>query len=418
MAQTSPTGPCIAARAAALKPSSTLAVTERAKALKAQGVDVIGFAAGEPDFPTPASVVEAAKAALDAGMTRYSPSIGDPETRGVIAEKLERENGIRGLSPKHTAVSVGGKHSLSNIFQVILDPGDEVVLPTPAWVSYAPQIRLSGGTVVEVPTAVEGGFKMSPGMLRAAITPRTKAVVINSPSNPCGTMYSPAELEALADTLAEATASTAPRMLVVTDEIYEKIVFGRHPHRSLGSIAAIADRVITCNGLSKAFSMTGWRVGYCAAPGDLGAEIIAAIGRLQSQTTSNIPSFILPAARVALTECADDVERMRQAFAERAKLIEQRLRAIPGIEFPTPEGAFYVFADVSSHFGKSTPSGSLVDSALTFAGAMLDEQKLAVVPGEDFGGIGPRCIRLSFACGEDQINAGLDRLASFVAGLG
>ncbi len=418
MSETTTAGPGISERARRIKPSSTLAVTERAKALRAAGEDVLGFAAGEPDFPTPAPIVEAAKRALDEGQTKYSPSIGDAATRAAIAAKLTHENRLRGVEAANVAVSVGGKHSLYNIFQCLLEPGDEVLLPVPAWVSYAPQVELSGGVVRELPTSVESGFKVTPEQVRAAIKPESRVLVVNSPSNPCGTMYAPDELRAIAAVAAEAARTIAPRLVVLTDEIYEKIVFGGREHLSMGSLDSIADRVVTCNGLSKAYSMTGWRVGYCAASGDWGREFIEAIGRLQSQTTSNIPSFILPAIRTALAECSDDVATMREAFERRAHLIEARLRDIPGLVFPSPEGAFYVFADVSAHFGKTTPAGATIDSAMGFAGALLDEAKLAVVPGEDFGGCGDRCIRLSFACGEETISKGCDRLAAFVDSLG
>ncbi|MGP1271883.1 MAG: pyridoxal phosphate-dependent aminotransferase [Phycisphaerales bacterium] len=417
MSPTSSSDIGLSSRAASLPPSATLAVTERAKALRAEGRDVLSFAAGEPDFPTPAPIVEAAKRALDAGQTKYSPSLGDTETRTIIAEKLERENGIAGLSPRHVGVSVGGKHSLYNIFQALLDPGDEVLLPTPAWVSYAPQVQLAGGIIKELPTGIDAGFRITPEQLRDAITPESRVLVMNSPSNPCGTMYSPDDLRAIARVVAEASDTIAPRLVVVSDEIYEKITFGQHDHLSPGAIPDIADRVVTCNGLSKAYSMTGWRVGYCAAPGAFGRELLDAIGRLQSQMTSNIPSFILPAIRVALTQCSEQVETMRAAFAERALIIERRMREIPGLSFPTPEGAFYVFADVSAHFGKRSAGGTTIDSALSFAAALLDEDMVAVVPGEDFGGCGDRCVRFSFACSEQQIHAGMDRLASFVSGL-
>ncbi|MEL6497512.1 MAG: pyridoxal phosphate-dependent aminotransferase [Planctomycetota bacterium] len=418
MSETTTGGPGISGRAAAIKPSATLAVSERAKALRAAGEDVLGFAAGEPDFPTPQPVVDAAKKALDDGKTKYSPSIGDPPTREAIAAKLTTENGLPGIEAANVAVSVGGKHSLYNIFQCLLDPGDEVLLPVPAWVSYAPQIQLSGGVVRELPTTVESSFKVTPDQVREAISAKSRVLVMNSPSNPCGTMYSPDELRAIAEVIAEAARTTAPRLVVLTDEIYEKIVFGGRQHLSMGSIDSIADRVVTCNGLSKAYSMTGWRVGYCAASGDWGRDFIKAIGRLQSQTTSNIPSFILPAIRTALAECGDDVAKMRDAFEQRSHLIERRLRDTPGLLFPSPEGAFYVFANISEHFGKTTPAGFVIDSATGFASALLDDAKVAVVPGEDFGGCGDRCIRLSFACGEDQINAGCDRLARFVESLG
>lgn len=409
--------PGLSKRANELKPSATLAVAQKARQMRAAGEDVLAFAAGEPDFITPEPIREAAKKALDDGLTHYAPTLGTPGARQAVADKLGSENGIAGLTPQHVAIGVGGKHCLFNAFQALLDPGDEVILPVPSWVSYAPQVQIAGGRVVEVQTSGESGFKMTPDQLRAAITPLSRVLVINSPSNPCGTMYSPDELQALAAVVAEAAASTAPRLVVITDEIYENIIFGGRKHLSMGSLDSIADRTITINGLSKAYAMTGWRVGYAACPGEFGLSFIKAMDRIQSQMTSGIPTFIMPAIEVALKECSGHVAKMVEAFEERAKLIERRLREVPGVEFPSPEGAFYVFADISAHFGKTAPDGTRVTSAMTFAEALLNNQKMAVVPGEDFGGCGDKCIRISYACSEDQINAGIDRLAALVSSL-
>ena len=405
-------------RAGSLKPSSTLAVAQRARQMKEAGEDVLAFAAGEPDFVTPEIIRKAAKDALDKGMTHYAPTLGTPGARAAVARKLGSENGIEGLTPKHVAIGVGGKQCLYNVFQALLNEGDEVLLPVPAWVSYAPQIQLSGGKVVELPTDAASGFKITPEQLKAAITPRSRALVINSPSNPCGTMYAPDELRALARVVADAAGSVAPNLVVVTDEIYEKILYGGRTHLSPGSIPEIAERTVTVNGLSKAYAMTGWRIGYAACPGEFGLELIGAMDKIQSQMTSGIATFLMPAIEVALSgECDAEVAKMTEAFAKRAKLIESRMREIPGLEFPSPEGAFYVFADVSAHFGKKAPDGTQISSALSFAEALLANQKMAVVPGEDFGGCGDKCIRISFACSEDQINAGIDRLDALVRSL-
>lgn len=405
-------------RAGSLKPSSTLAVAQQARQMKEAGEDVLAFAAGEPDFVTPERIREAAKDALDRGLTHYAPTLGTPGARAAVAKKLESENGIKGLTPKHVAIGVGGKQCLYNVFQALLDEGDEVLLPVPAWVSYAPQIELSGGKVVDLPTDAASGFKITPEQLKAAITPRSRVLVINSPSNPCGTMYAPDDLRALARVVAEAAASIAPNLVVVTDEIYEKILYGGRTHLSPGSIPEIADRTVTVNGLSKAYAMTGWRIGYSACPGAFGLELIGAIDKIQSQMTSGIATFLMPAIEVALSgECDAELAEMTQAFAKRAKLIEGRMREIPGMRFPSPEGAFYIFADISAHFGKKAPDGTAITSALTFAQALLANQKMAVVPGEDFGGCGDKCIRISFACSENQINAGMDRLGAFVESL-
>ncbi len=412
----------LARRVASLKPSSTVAVTNRAKQLRRDGVDVLSFAAGEPDFDTPDRIKRAAIAAIEAGQTKYMPTLGDQDTRQAIADKLTSENGIPGLGFENVGISVGGKHSLFLAMHCLLDapePGaeaDEVLLPVPSWVSYRPIAQLAGGRVVEIETNSADGFRLDPERVRSAITPRSRLLVLNSPSNPCGTMYSEADLRAIAGIVHE-MRDVAPRLIVLTDEIYEKIVYGDTPHFSIGSVPEIADRVITLNGLSKAYAMTGWRVGYAAMPGDAGTQFVKAMGKLQGQMTTNIPAFIYPAIRTALAECADDVARMRDAFAERAGIIHGLVSAIPGVTCPRPTGAFYVFPDISAHFGKTTPKGARLDTALAFAEALLDEGLVAGVPGEDFGGCGARCMRLSFACSEEQIRAGIERLGAFIDSL-
>lgn len=410
-------------RVRSLKPSSTLAVNDKAKELRAKGVAVLSFAAGEPDFDTPQRIKQAAIDALLRGETKYAPVAGDPATRRVIADKFTRENAIPGLTPDHVVISSGGKQSLYLLFQALVEPGSaatpvgEVLLPVPSWVSYAPQIELAGGSIVEIPTTLRGDFKITPEQLRAAITPNSRVLLINTPSNPCGTMYTEGELRALARVVAESARTIAPHLVVISDELYEKVVYGGIPHFSIGSIPEIAERTVTVNGLSKAYAMTGWRIGFCAGSGAFGLKLAAALQVLQSQSTTSVSTFMLPAIRVALTECAGEVERMRQAFAERAELTFSLISKIPGMPCPRPTGAFFVFPEISAHLGKRSAGGRPVESAAAFATALLDEAHVACVPGEDFGGGGERYCRFSFACPEEQIREGMARLAKFVAGL-
>lgn len=408
-------------RVSSLNPSVTVALNNRAKALKASGVDVLGFAAGEPDFDTPQPIKQAAIDAMLAGQTKYMPTLGDMPTRDAIARKLADENKIPGITGNHVGIGAGGKHVLYSSIQCLFDPpaaGEqplEMLLPVPAWVSYAPICELAGGKVVELETTPETGFRVDPEQLRKAINPRSRALVINSPSNPCGTMYSEADLRAIAQVVHE-TRDIAPDLVIITDEIYEKIVYGGVPHFSIGSIPEVAERTLTLNGMSKAYAMTGWRIGYAAMPGEFGATFIKAMGTLQGQMTTNITSFNYAAIREALSNeaVAAEVETMRQAFASRADLIMSRLAEIPGVSCVKPQGAFYVFPDVSGLFGKASPKGAKIDSALALSEALLDEAHVAFVPGEDFGGCGKNHLRISFACSEDQINAGMDRFAGFV----
>ena len=401
-------------------------MSARARDLKAKGVDVVAFGQGEPDFDTPQKIKQAAIDALNAGQTKYMPTLGDPETLAVIADKFTKENKIPNCTGKHVAVSSGGRHSLYVVLQCLIDcptagiPQDEVLLPVPAWVSYAPIAELAGAKVVELPTTAATDFKITPAQLKAAITPRTKVLLLNSPSNPCGTMYTEADLRALADVIADAAASIAPNLVVLTDEMYEKLVYGSIPHFSIGSIPKIAERVITVNGMSKSFAMTGWRVGYTGTSGEFGLKFIKAMSDLQGQLTTNITSFLYPAIRVALTQCAPEVETMRQAFARRADLIYSLVAKIPGLTSPRPTGAFYLFTDVSAYIGKTSKGangqpGVTIRGGTDFAEALLAEQNVVVVPGDDFGGCGPSHIRFSFACSEQNIQKGIDRLAAFCA---
>jgi len=410
----------ISRRVSELKPSATIAVMNRAKDMQRQGIDVISFAAGEPDFDTPDAIKQTAIKALLAGQTKYMPTMGDPETRAAIADKVTRQNHIPNVTPEHVGISSGGKHALYTICQCLFDfpqPGEaanECLIPVPAWVSYMPLAELAGAKVVEIPTTVKADFKMTPEQLRGTITPRTRLLILCSPSNPCGTMYSEAELRAIAGIVAEAARSVAPDLVVLSDEIYEKVAYGGIPHFSIGSIPEIAERTITLNGLSKAYSMTGWRIGYTTTSGAWGLKFMKAMATLQGQMTTNITSFVYPAIRTALKDCEADAERFCAAFKVRAALIHARMMAMTGLICPRPTGAFYVFPDVSAYFGKSSAEGRPINSALEFCEALLIESKVAAVPGEDFGGCGRNHVRFSFACSEESINKGMDRLHAFL----
>ncbi|MDP7071009.1 MAG: pyridoxal phosphate-dependent aminotransferase [Phycisphaerales bacterium] len=397
----------ISRRAAAIKPSSTLAITARVRAMKAEGHDIIGFGAGEPDFTTPDPVCEAAVNAIRAGMTRYVPVPGIPEARAAVAQKLRAENAID-CEPDQIIISNGGKFSLYLAIQAIIDPGDEVIMPTPAWVSYQPMVELAGGNIVEVPTTAESGFLAAPEDFAAAITPRTRAVILNSPSNPCGTMYDPDAIRAICDVL-----SSHDRITLISDEIYERLVYGGREHLSPASLPSMSGKTITINGLSKAFAATGWRVGYACAP----ASIVKAMSKLQSQMTSSVASFTLPALVTALESCSEEVDRMRGAFERRAALMEQRVSVWPGVTCPPPMGAFYVFPDVSSAFGRTSAGGRTISDAGSFAESLLEEAGVAVVPGDDFLGCGPNHVRLSFALDEASIEDGCSRTGDWLGRL-
>jgi aspartate aminotransferase len=412
----------VSRRVAALKPSATIAVAVRAKAMQADGLDVLSFGAGEPDFDTPANICEKAIEAIRAGQTRYGPSAGRPESRRAIAGKLQRDNGITGVTPESVIVTAGAKTAFYLAMHALVDapepgqPAQEVLLPTPAWVSYAPIIELAGGRVVELPTTAASGFKITPAQLHEAIGPSTRGLVLNAPSNPCGCMYTRDELAALAAVIAERAADVAPDMVIVTDEIYEKITFGAE-HVSIGSLPEVAERTLTINGLSKSYAMTGWRVGYAAGAGEFGKTLCAAMAKLQGQMNTCLPGFIEAAIPTALQDTAHRVEQMRQAFERRAKLICRLLEQIPGVTVRPPEGAIYAFPDVSSAIGRTSAGGQRIGSALDLAEALLAEELVAFVPGDDFGGVGSNHVRISFACSEQQIEAGMERFARFMSAL-
>lgn len=403
----------LSARVSRLKPSSTLAAAAAAGEMARRGIDIISFGAGEPDFTTPAHIRDAAKDALDAGHTHYSPIAGEPAAREAVARKLQRDNQLGHVTAENVLISAGGKHSFFLLVHALFDPDGELemILPTPAWVSYRPIAEMAGARIVEVPTRVEGDFKMTPERLRAALSPRTRLLLINSPSNPCGTMYSPEELRALAAVVAEHNAAGG-RVIVASDDIYEKIVYADTPFTTIGRFLD-PKCSITLNGLSKAYAMTGWRIGYAAGP----LELIRAMTRLQGQMITCIAAFCFPAIVEALDRGDADVAEMREHYRRRAALMHERISAMPGVRCPRPTGAFYLFPDVSAWFGRTTAGGASIRSSLDLATALLSEAHVAVVPGDEFGGCGPNHIRLSFACSTERIQEGMDRIARFIDGL-
>ena len=386
----------LSARAQALQPSLTLAIAARAKALKADGRDICSLSAGEPDFDTPAFIRQAAATALEQGHTRYGPAAGEPALREAIAQKLSRENNVP-TSTEQVLVTNGGKQALYNLFQVLLQEGDELLLPAPYWLSYPEIARLAGALVRLIPSSAAEGFRLDPARLEAAITPSSKLLVLNSPSNPTGMVLSRAELEAIAEVLRR-----HPQVAVVCDEIYEFLLAPGHQHHSFAAVAPdLAERVFCVNGFAKGWAMTGWRIGWLAG----NSAVVKAASALQSQTTSNVCTFAQYGALAAVTGSRDCVHEMAAQFTHRRELLSTGLQAIDGITLLPPEGAFYAFPDISA---------SGLDS-MTFCERLLDEQGLAVVPGGAFGD--DRCIRLSCAAADATINDGLDRLKRFLDGL-
>ncbi|MBD2679399.1 MULTISPECIES: pyridoxal phosphate-dependent aminotransferase [Nostoc] len=382
----------LAARVSQVTPSLTLAIAAKAKAMKAEGIDVCSFSAGEPDFDTPAHIKAAAAKALDEGKTKYGAAAGEPKLREAIARKLKTDNGLDYKS-ENVIVTNGGKHSLYNLIVALIDPGDEVIIPAPYWLSYPEMVTLVGGVSVIVPTDASTGYKITPEQLRKAITPKTKLFILNSPSNPTGMVYTPAEIKALAEVIVDAD------IFVVSDEIYEKILYDGAEHISIGSLGQeIFDRTLISNGFAKAYSMTGWRLGYLAGP----VEIIKAASTIQGHSTSNVCTFAQYGAIAALESSQDCVEEMRQAFAKRRQVMLDRLNAIPGLSTAKPDGAFYLFPDISKTGLKS----------LEFCDALLQEHQVAVIPGIAFGA--DDNIRLSYATDLATIEKGMDRLEKFV----
>ena len=394
----------LSARVKEIKPSPTLAITAKAKLLQAEGVDVINFGAGEPDFDTPDNIKAAGIKAIEDGFTNYTAVPGIPQLRQAIVAKLKRENHLD-YNETEIIVSCGGKHSFYNLAQALLNPGNEVIIPAPYWVSYPPMVSLAGGVPVVLETSQDEDFKLSPTRLEAAITPKTRAVVINSPSNPTGAAYNWDELQALAAVVVK------NNILLISDEIYEHITYNGFAQRSPAEISPeVKEHCIILNGVSKSYSMTGWRIGFTAGP----APLIAAMTKIQSQSTSNPTSISQMAAIEAYNGPQDYVVNVLTAFAERRAFIIKALNKIPGVTCFNPQGAFYAFPNVKGLFGKSYKDQK-IDSTLTLCALLLDEAKIAAVPGEAFGS--PGYMRLSYATSMDNIVNGIKRFSVFVKGL-
>jgi aspartate aminotransferase len=385
----------IASRVGKVTPSLTLAIAAKAKAMKSEGIDVCSFSTGEPDFDTPQHIKEAAKLALDNGKTRYGATAGEPKLREAIAQKLNRDNHLN-YQPENVIVTNGGKHSLFNLMLAIIEPGDEVIIPAPYWLSYPEMVKLADGIPVIVDTTQENDYKITPEQLRQKITPQTKLFVLNSPSNPTGSVYTPDEIRALSEVVVEKD------ILVVSDEIYEKILYDGAEHLSIGAVSEeVFKRTITSNGFAKAYAMTGWRVGYIAAP----IEITKAATTVQSHATSNVCTFAQYGAIAALNSSQDCVQQMLDAFTQRRKFVLERINAISNLSCSQPNGAFYVFVDISKTGMTSSD----------FSQKLLESQQVAIVPGIAFGA--DSCIRISYATDLTTLEKGLDKLDKFVCSL-
>lgn len=386
-----------------LSPSATLAMSQRSSELKAQGVDIINLSVGEPDFNTPDHIKEAAIKAVQDNWTRYSPVPGYPDLKKAIAAKLKNENGLDYL-PGQILCSNGAKQSVCNAIMALVNPGDEVIIPAPYWVSYPQMVLLAEGTPVAIPTTIEQDFKVTPQQLEQAITPRTRAIILCSPSNPTGSVYSAAELEALKDVLLK-----YERVMVIADEIYEHINYVG-AHASMAQFADIKDRVVIVNGVSKAYAMTGWRIGFIAAP----EWVVKGCNKLQGQYTSGPCSVSQKAAEAAYTGSQECVETMRQAFERRRDLIVSLAREIPGLEVNNPQGAFYLFPKCSSFFGKRD-GDRVINNSTDLAMYLLEVGHVATVGGDAFGS--PECFRMSYATSEANITEAMRRIADTLARL-
>jgi aspartate aminotransferase len=389
----------LSTRARGVAPSPTLAITAKVRQLRAEGVDVVGFGAGEPDFDTPEHIKAAAIEALKRGVTKYTPTTGTPELKDAIREKLKRDNGLE-YAANEIIVSVGAKHSLFNAVMALVDPGDECIVPAPYWVTYPEQVRFAGGVPVIVETKESDGFRLTADLVASAVTPRTKLLFLNSPCNPTGACVPRSELEKIAELAVERS------FLVISDEIYEHLIYSGVIPTSIASLGPeVKKRTITINGVSKTYAMTGWRIGYAAAD----AEIVAAMGRIQDQSTSNPTSFVQPAVIEALRGPQECVAAMREEFARRRQTLVEGLNAIPGIHCSMPDGAFYVFPRVADLYG-----GEITGSD-AFADWLLRTAKVAVVPGSGFGA--DQYVRLSYATSMANITKGLERIAEACAKL-
>lgn len=391
----------LAQRMASLQPSATLAMAARAGAMKASGIDVIDLSVGEPDFPTPEHICQAGKAAISAGKTKYTPAAGIPALREAIANDYTRRSGLS-VTPAQVIVSNGAKHSLHNVFTSLLNPGDEVVVPTPYWVSYAELIKLTGAIPLLLETSIDEDFKLQPNALKSAITPRTRMLLLCSPSNPTGVVYSREELVGIADIAIEADLS------IVSDEIYDQLVFDGRESISFPTLRpGLESRSIVVAGVSKTYSMTGWRIGWTIGP----PALSKAMGSLQSQETSNPCSISQHAAIEALTGPQECVTLMRNAFQARRDLVVKRLSQIPGVKIPDIGGAFYAFLDIHTSLGR--PHGPI--DSVTWCEQLLEKEQVATVAGSAFGAEGH--VRMSFAASEEKLTIGLDRIARFLSSI-
>ncbi len=388
-----------------IKPSPTVAMTGRAAALKAEGRDIIALSAGEPDFDTPEHIRAAGKAAIDHGHTRYTTVDGIAELKRAICDKFARENGLD-YTADQISVSSGGKQILFNALLATVNPGDEVIIPAPYWVSYPDIVALAGGTPVIVPCPAEDGFRLTPEALRAAITPRTKWLILNSPSNPSGAAYDAAQMKALTDVLLD-----FPQVWVLTDDIYEHLVFDGFTFVTPAQIEPrLKDRTLTMNGVSKAYAMTGWRIGYGAGP----VALIRAMAKLQSQSTSNPSSISQYAALAALTGPQDYIDMSREAFQRRRDLVVDGLNDCPGLSCPVPQGAFYVYPSIADLIGTVSAGGTAITDDEAFANALLDETGVAIVFGAAFG-LSPH-FRVSYAASDDTLREAIARIRAFCEG--
>lgn len=389
-----------------IQPSATMAVTQKARDLKAAGVDVIGLGAGEPDFDTPDKIKDAAIEAIRKGETKYTPVDGIPELKAAIAAKFKRENGLD-YDPSQVFVAPGGKPIIYNAMMATLNPGDEVVIPAPYWVSYPDIVLLAGGTPVTVDTKMSDGFKLTAAALDAAITPKTKWLIFNSPSNPSGAAYTHDELKALTDVLMK-----HPHVWVLTDDMYEHLVYDDFEFVTPAQVEpALYDRTLTMNGVSKAYAMTGWRIGYCAGPN----ELLAAMRKIQGQSTSNPTSISQWAAVEALNGPQDFIAERAEVFKGRRDLVVSMLNQASGLECPTPEGAFYVYPSCEGCIGKTTPDGKVINGDGDFAAALLEAEGVAVVHGEAFG-LSP-FFRISYATSTEALTEACERIQRFTASL-
>lgn len=389
-----------------IKPSATIAVASKARALKATGRDIISLSAGEPDFDTPANIRAAGKAAIDRGDTRYTDVDGTAALKEAISAKFKRENGIN-YAPDQISVGTGGKQVLFNALCVTVDPGDEVIIPAPYWVSYPDIVQFAGGTPVAAPTKAEHGFKLQPDELEAKITPKTKWLILNSPSNPSGAAYNFDEMKKLTDVLVR-----HPHVWILTDDMYEHLVYDNFVFATPAQVEPrLMDRTLTMNGVSKAYCMTGWRIGYAGGP----KELIKAMANLQSQATSNPCSIAQAAAVEALNGPQDFIAKNNASFKERRDLVVQMLNQAKGIHCPKPEGAFYVYPSCAGTIGKTSKSGRVINNDLDFVETLLEEEGVAVVHGEAFG-LSPH-FRISYASSSETLRDACNRIKRFCDGL-